>query len=62
MHDTGGADIPFILTAWDDERLERAMKYWADLSKGAWSEEEQRPRCTVMNSALFQTRSLIEPS
>ncbi|KAF8213726.1 hypothetical protein K438DRAFT_1565068 [Mycena galopus ATCC 62051] len=44
MHDKGGADVPFILTAWDDERLEEATKYWADLSKGEWSEEEQRSR------------------
>ncbi|KAJ7806160.1 hypothetical protein B0H14DRAFT_1577490 [Mycena olivaceomarginata] len=51
MHDTGGADIPFILTAWDDERLEQAMNYWADLSKGEWSEEEQRSRYDECDAA-----------
>ncbi|KAJ6569577.1 hypothetical protein B0H19DRAFT_1136097 [Mycena capillaripes] len=44
MHDKGGADIPIILTAWGDAHIERAMNYWADLSKGEWSEDEQRAR------------------
>ncbi|KAJ7806163.1 hypothetical protein B0H14DRAFT_3768847 [Mycena olivaceomarginata] len=66
MHDTGGADIPFILTAWDDEHLEQAMNYWADLSKGAWSEEEQRPRynecdaaCRYIRPCFFQVDLLV---
>jgi hypothetical protein len=50
MHDKGGADVPFIVTAWDKERLERAMNYWADLSKGEWSEEERRSRCNELGS------------
>jgi hypothetical protein len=50
MHDKGGADVPFIVIAWDKERLERAMNYWADLSKGEWSEEERRSRCNELGS------------
>ncbi|KAJ7037492.1 hypothetical protein C8F04DRAFT_1092647 [Mycena alexandri] len=44
MHDRGGADIPIILTVWDEERTKRALDYWTDLSKGEWSDEEQRLR------------------
>ncbi|KAJ7785698.1 hypothetical protein B0H16DRAFT_1753530 [Mycena metata] len=38
MHGMGGADIPIVLTNWDDERTERALKYWVDFSIGEWSQ------------------------
>ncbi|KAJ7785699.1 hypothetical protein B0H16DRAFT_1657248 [Mycena metata] len=54
MHDRGGADIPIILTAWDDEHTKRALDYWTDLSKGEWCDEEQRLRCNPIHSNRFR--------
>ncbi|KAJ7732767.1 hypothetical protein B0H14DRAFT_2409209 [Mycena olivaceomarginata] len=63
MHDKGGADVPFIVIAWDKERLERAMNYWADLSKGEWSEEEQHNECDAacryIRPCFFQVDLLV---
>ncbi|KAJ7037487.1 hypothetical protein C8F04DRAFT_952847 [Mycena alexandri] len=44
MHGMGGADIPIVLTLWDDERTKRALEYWVDFSKGEWSREAQERR------------------
>ncbi|KAJ6501470.1 hypothetical protein C8R47DRAFT_227848 [Mycena vitilis] len=67
MHDKGGADIPIILAEWNDQHVERAMEYWTHLSKGEWSEEEERKRyydCEAVckNNVLpcfFQTNILV---
>ncbi|KAJ7139516.1 hypothetical protein C8R44DRAFT_764676 [Mycena epipterygia] len=66
MHDKGGADIPIIVTAWDEERTNLAMNYWVDLSKGEWSDEEERKRytecdmfCRRILPCFFQTNNLV---
>ncbi|KAJ7171810.1 hypothetical protein C8R43DRAFT_874448 [Mycena crocata] len=58
MHDKGGADIPVIVTDWDDERTLQAMEYWVDSSEGEWSEEEQPLRYTECDSACRRTAVL----
>ena len=45
MHDEGGADIPVIAVAWDEEIMDSAIDYWVGLSKGEWSETERQASC-----------------
>lgn len=47
MHDRGGGDIPLIVTNWDAKHTERALEYWAGLSKGEWSEEARIAKCEI---------------
>ncbi|KAJ7480088.1 hypothetical protein B0H11DRAFT_2026489 [Mycena galericulata] len=66
MHDRGGGDIPVIITSWDEKRTNLSMDYWVDLSKGEWSEEEERKRyqecdnfCRHNLPCFFQTNMLV---
>lgn len=45
MHDEGGADIPVIAVAWNEEIMDRAIDYWVGLSRGEWSEAERQASC-----------------
>jgi hypothetical protein len=54
MHDTGGGDIPILVTAWEEHTMSAAMDYWAELSKGEWSEAERNRKCNKPSGSLFQ--------
>ena len=45
MHDSGGADIPVIVTNWSGDGINAAIAYWSALSKGEWSDEESHQKC-----------------
>jgi hypothetical protein len=49
MHDTGGADIPILITNWDENAISRAMEYWSELSKGEWTDSERSHKCAYFH-------------
>ncbi|PPQ70144.1 hypothetical protein CVT25_005817 [Psilocybe cyanescens] len=53
MHSFEGADIPVIFTDWSSEQLDAALGYWEELSKGEWSQDEQRRRCNLTHDDYF---------
>jgi len=47
MHDEGGADIPILAVAWDEEIMDRALDYRVRLSRGEWSETDHQASCKL---------------
>jgi MYND finger len=59
MHDTGGSDIPILITSWDEDATSRAMEYWSELSKGKWNDSERFSKCKYPKTTLLHRSPIM---